>query len=278
MTQVWQGDAVIAVTRVQAGPCLAIQVKTSAKDGYEAVQVGYGEKKEKNIKKPQLGNLKKLGTNGNKDKIYSRYLKEFRWDKSKDGEKAELKPGDIIDASIFAAGDTVRVTGISKGRGFQGVVKRHGFHGQDKTHGNKDQLRMPGSIGATGPAHVFKGQKMPGRMGGDKTTVANLEIIEVDQENNILLIKGAVPGARSGLLLIQGEGRMEARSQKSEVKKDKEEKVKKEENEKAEEAAMSEDKKTEEKKVDKKEVRKKNENIEEVVVEANKKLNEEHVD
>jgi len=202
MTQVWQDDQVIAVTRVQAGPCTVLQIKTDKKDGYSAVQVGYGEKKKKNIAKPQRGHMAKC-------KINSRYLREFRCsDLVKD-----LNVGDMIDVSTFEPGDIIQVTGISKGKGFQGVVKRHGFHGQDKSHGTKDQLRMPGSIGATGPAHVFKGQKMPGRMGGEQVTVKGLEVVEVDKKDNILLIKGAVPGARNGLVLIQGEGELKVASQ-----------------------------------------------------------------
>ncbi|MCK4554468.1 50S ribosomal protein L3 [Candidatus Parcubacteria bacterium] len=201
MTQVWQGDKVVAVTRVQAGPCIIAQVKTDEKDGYSAVQVGYGKRQKKNIKKPQLGHLKKLDN--------FRYLREFRFTPKNAKERQdeiELKRGDKIDVGSFAVGDKIQVTSTSKGKGFQGVVKRHGFHGQDKTHGTKDQLRMPGSIGATGPAHVFKGQKMPGRMGGDRVTVKGLEVVEVDQENDVLSVKGAVPGARNGLVLISGEG------------------------------------------------------------------------
>ena len=200
MAQVWRGEAQVAVTRVQAGPCAVVQIKTNNKDKYEAVQIGFGEKKEKNIKKPQAGHLKNLGN--------FRYLKEFRT------EPGDLKRGDIIDINTFTAGDKIKVTGISKGKGFQGVVKRHGFKGSKKTHGNKDQLRMPGSIGATGPAHVFKGQRMPGRMGNERVTTTNLEIIDVDKENNILLIKGSVPGPRNGLLLIAGEGNLIIKSEK----------------------------------------------------------------
>jgi len=217
MTQVWQGDKVVAVTRVQAGPCVVAQVKTDDKDGYSSVQVGYGERKEKNIAKPQLGHLKKLEARNTKTqkhkntKINLRYLREFRCG----GYLVKkLKIEDVIDVDSFEVGDEIQVTGISKGKGFQGVVKRHGFHGQDKTHGTKDQLRMPGSIGATGPAHVFKGQKMPGRMGGDQVTVKGLEVVEVDKENNILLVKGAVPGHRNSLVLISGEGELKVRSEK----------------------------------------------------------------
>ncbi len=211
MTQVWQGEKQVGVTKVQAGPCVVAQVKTKDKDGYEAVQIGFGERKEKNIKKPQLGHLAKLGASaqgavpasgrGQAAGRNLRYLREFKCSGA-----SELNIGDVIDVSTFDSGDNIQVTGVSKGKGFQGVVKRHGFHGQDKTHGTKDQLRMSGSVGSTGPAHVFKGVRMPGRMGGEQVTTKNLEVIEVDKENNILLIKGAVPGARNGLVLIQGEG------------------------------------------------------------------------
>lgn len=192
MTQVWQGDKVVAVTRVQAGPCVVTQVKNLEKDGYQAVQLGYGKRKEKNINKPQKGHTKGLGSFAT--------MREFRT------AGGELKTGDVINVDTFTAGDNIQVTGISKGKGFQGVVKRHGFSGSKKTHGNKDQLRMPGSAGATGPAHVFKGMRMGGRMGGDQVTVKNLEIVDIDKENNILLIKGAVPGARNGLILVSGAG------------------------------------------------------------------------
>jgi len=201
MTQVWRGEDAVAVTRLQVGPCAVVQVKSKEKDGYSAVQLGFGERKEKNIKKPQKGQMKGLGN--------FMYLREFVM------ENEELKRGDKIEANSFTAGDMVQVTATSKGKGFQGVVKRYGFKGQSKTHGNKDQLRMPGSIGATGPAHVFKGKKMPGRMGGGQVTTKNLEIIEVDVENNILFIKGAVPGARNGLVLISGEGELKIASQQT---------------------------------------------------------------
>lgn len=213
MTQIWKGNDVVAVTKVQVGPCVVTQIKNNNKDGYNAVQLGYGERKEKNIAKPQKGHLAKLktstytkameGKQNSKLKTNLRYLKEFKIE-----EDVKLNTGDVIDASTFELGDTVKVTGTSKGKGFQGVVKRHGFHGQNKSHGTKDQLRMPGSIGATGPAHVFKGVRMPGRMGGDRVSTANLEIIDIDKENNVLYIKGAVPGARNGLVLISGNGEL----------------------------------------------------------------------
>lgn len=212
MTQIWKkDDEVVAVTAVKAGPCVVTQVKTEDKDGYFAIQVGFGKKKEKNIKKPQRGHLKGLGN--------FRFLREFRCDKIEGIER-----GDVIKVDTFEEGDIIKVTGTSKGKGFQGVVKRHGFAGAPKSHGTKDQLRMPGSIGATGPAHVFKGTKMGGRTGGERATVTNLEIIKIDKENNILYIKGAVPGARGGLVLISGMG--DLKFEKVEKKEEKESEAK----------------------------------------------------
>jgi len=201
MTQIWKGDDVIAVTKISAGPCPVVQVKNDAKDGYQAMQIGFGVKKVKNIRKPQLGHLAKVSAQGEK-KVNIRTLREFRV------EGSSLHIGDIIDVTSFAVGDIIDVIGISKGKGFQGVVKRYHFHGQDKTHGHKDQERMPGSIGSTTPQRVFKGTRMGGRMGNDRVTMKNLEVIEIDKENNFLYIKGGVPGARNGLLLISGEGEM----------------------------------------------------------------------
>ncbi len=194
MTQVWNDDKVIAVTPVLAGPCVITQVKTKAKDGYEAVQIAFGTRKAKNIKKPQLGHVKNLD-------IKPAHLREFRVD-----DTAAFKVGDVISVETFVSGDPINVTGTSKGKGFQGVVKRHHFAGFRKTHGNKDQERMGGSIGAKGPAHVFKGTRMGGRMGGDRVTTTNLEVISVDNEKNIIYVKGAVPGAINGLVSIAGKG------------------------------------------------------------------------
>jgi large subunit ribosomal protein L3 len=222
MTQVWQGEKVVAVTRVKVGPCVVTQVKNEEKDGYEAVQLGFGERKEKNIKKPQKGHMKDLGNFAS--------LKEFRV------PAGELKVGDKIEASTFEVGDSIQVVGTSKGKGFQGVVKRHGFAGTNEQHGNKDQTRMPGSIGATGPAHVFKGTRMAGRMGGDKVTMKGLEIIEIDLENNTLLISGTIPGARNSLVYVSGEGELKISEVKVEEKEEKKEEVeeKKEETNKEE--------------------------------------------
>lgn len=187
MTQTWtEKGRVVPVTVIEAGPCIVTQVKTKEDDGYEAVQIGFGFKKKET--KPMKGHLKELPA--------LRTLREFR------GAPGEMKRGDTLDVSVFAPGDTVKVTGISKGKGFQGVVKRHGFHGHPPTHGHKDQERMPGAIGAGGVQHVRKGQRMAGRMGGDRVTVSNLKIVAVDKETNRLLVKGAVPGARNSFLMI----------------------------------------------------------------------------
>ncbi len=203
MTQIWQGENVVAVTKVQAGPCRIVQIKNSEKDGYEAIQVGFGKRHEKNINKPQRGHFKGLDN--------FQHIKEFRT------EPGELKRGDMIDVGTFAPGDNIQVTAVNKGKGFQGVVRKYGFKGSKKTHGNKDQLRMPGSIGATGPAHVFKGTRMGGRMGGEQTTIKNLKIAAVDIDDNTILISGAIPGARNSLVLVSGEGELVVKSEKLKV-------------------------------------------------------------
>lgn len=212
MSQVWQGDKVVAVTRVQAGPCVVVDIKNEKRDGYSAVQLGFGVRKEKNIKKPQKGHMKGLGN-------FS-VLKEFRpisKKKANSPEFVNLKKGDQIKVDTFLPGDSIQVSGVTKGKGFQGVVKRHGFAGSKKTHGNKDQLRMPGSIGATGPAHVFKGMRMGGRMGCDNQTIKNLEIVDIDMDNNIILIKGPVPGARNSLVFVKGEGEIKVQATSNQV-------------------------------------------------------------
>ena len=203
MTQIWSGDTVMAVTPVLAGPCTIVQVKSKAKDGYEALQLAFGERKEKNIKKPQLGHFKKVG-------VKPANVREFRLDNA-----ADFKAGDIVSVDTFAVGDKINVTGTSKGKGFQGVVKRHGFHGFRKTHGNKDQERMPGSVGPKGPAHIFKGMRMGGRMGGDRVTTTNLEVAAIDTEANIIFVKGAVPGAINGFVMIKGDGELKVNLKKA---------------------------------------------------------------
>lgn len=182
---------VIPITLVEAGPCQVIQKKTEEKDGYQAVQIGFEEIKEKKTKKAQKGHFKKAKI----EKNY-RYLKEFKGN--------DLKVGDIIDVSIFEKGDKVKVSGISKGKGFQGVVKRHGFHGGPASHGQKHSLRAPGSIGCSFPERVWKGRRMAGRMGNQRVTVRGLKIAEVDKEKNLLAIKGAIPGKRGTLVEIKG--------------------------------------------------------------------------
>ena len=209
MTQVWKDGDAVGVTKVEVGPCTVVQVKNDKKDGYTAVQVGYGVKKEKNIKKPQIGHFKGLDN--------FRYLKEFRIK----NEEVTLKRGDRFDISSFEVGEEINLTGVSKGKGFQGVVKRHHFAGQIKTHGTKDQVRMPGSIGATGPAHVFKGTRMGGRMGGDQVTLNGGVIIDIDVENNVLYIKGGVPGARNSLVSFNAPGDIKViEEKKEEIKKE----------------------------------------------------------
>ncbi|MFP4514606.1 MAG: 50S ribosomal protein L3 [Parcubacteria group bacterium] len=236
MTQIWNGDDVVAVTAVKTGPCFISRIKSSeGKDKYSAVQVAYGKRKEKNLKKPQLAFFKKLN-------ISPKHVQEFRITE----ELKDVKAGDEISIESFNEGDKVKVTGKSKGKGFQGVVKRHGFSGSKATHGNKDQLRMPGSIGSTGPAHVFKGMRMPGRMGNDRVSVANLEIIKVDIENNLLYIKGAVPGSRNSLVYISAEGELKLKEVKQEVKAEEKKEESKEETKeeiKQEEEIKEEDKK-----------------------------------
>lgn len=184
MSQIFdkQGD-VIPVTIVEAGPCFVAQIKTQEKDGYETVQIGCEELKSKKVKKSQ------------KEKPY-RYLKEFKTQNSK------FKIGDKIDVSIFSEEDVIKVSGASKGKGFQGVVKRHGFSGGPATHGHRHVLRRGGSIGSAFPEKVFKGKKMPGRMGGERITVNGLKIAAIDVRNNLLAISGAVPGHRGSLLEI----------------------------------------------------------------------------
>src|SRR4030095_2526053 len=192
MTSVFADDGTsISCTLIEAGPCYITAVKTIENDGYSAVQLGFQERKEKRLAKAQAKNFKK------KKLPVLRYLKEVR-----DFENiAELKVGDVLKADLFRTGETIKVTGISKGKGFQGVVKRHGFGGGSKTHGQSDRQRAPGSIGASSyPSRVFKGQRMAGRTGGTKITVRNLKIVKVIPESNLLLVKGAIPGAASGIV------------------------------------------------------------------------------
>lgn len=181
-----------AVTFVDAGPCTIISLRTPPRDGYAAVQVGYGEAKKAN--KAQIGAWKDLGK--------FRTVREFRIGES---ELSNFQAGGKIEAAIFKTGDKVEVSGTSKSKGFQGVVKRHGFKGAPATHGTKHAHRQPGSIGTRFPQHVTKGKRMAGRMGGARVTVKNLEILDVDGGQNLLVVKGAVPGKRGSVLEIKGK-------------------------------------------------------------------------
>jgi large subunit ribosomal protein L3 len=193
MTQVFmEGGEAIQVTAIEAGPCFVIQVKSKGSDGYDAVQLGFLEAKKLNA--PLAGRFKEMGK--------LRFLREFEID-----EVSSVNKGDRVDVSFLKPGDLVTVSGVSKGRGFAGVVKRHHFAGGPKTHGQSDRHRAPGSIGATTyPGRVIKGMKMAGHMGNRKVTVRNLQVVEVDPERNLLLVKGGVPGASSGLLTIKRSG------------------------------------------------------------------------
>ncbi len=193
MTQVFdeEGNA-IPVTVIKAGPCVVVQKKTPETDGYSAVQLGFEEIPEKKVNKPMLGHFKKYGVKP------MRILREFRVE-----NPDEFEVGQVIDVSIFEPGDVVDVTGWSKGRGFAGAMKRWGFQGGPRSHGSKFH-RMLGSVGQhTEPAKIWKGKKMPGRYGNERVTVRNLKVVKVDPENNLLVVKGGVPGARGGLLLIR---------------------------------------------------------------------------
>ena len=190
MTQTFRDNGRMeSVTGIEAGPCTVIQVKTKARDGYNAVQLGFGAAKR--VNSPQRGHAKGLGQ--------FRYLREFRV-----GDGEDIEVGQTVDVSLFEAGDLIDITGVSKGKGFAGVVKRHHFAGGPKTHGQSDRHRHPGSIGATSsPGRVFKGMRMAGHMGSTRVTVQHLEVVETDPARNLLLVKGAVPGAKNGLLLIK---------------------------------------------------------------------------
>jgi len=194
MTQIFDDDGnIVPVTAVKAGPCIVIQKKGKQKDGYEAVQVGLVEDKKIKLNKPIEGHLKKR-----KIKQPIKILKEFRIEKG-----AKVKEGAELKVDIFEKVNKVDVSGISKGKGFQGVIKRYHFSGGKKTHGSRFH-RKPGSIGnSASPSRVFRGKKMPGQMGNKKATVLNLELVKIDKENNILLLKGAVPGSNGGTVIIK---------------------------------------------------------------------------
>ncbi len=196
MTQIFddQGE-LIPVTLIEAGPCYVTQVKRKDRDGYTAVQLGFEEVKLKRLTRGQLSHLQK----NNVPPV--RYLREMR---VTERALADYQPGQALKADLFEQGDWVDVTGVSKGKGFAGVVKRHGFAGGHKTHGQSDRHRAPGSIGqCKTPGRVFKGKRMAGRMGGERVTVQGLKVVLVDPERNLLALRGAVPGAKEGLLMIR---------------------------------------------------------------------------
>jgi len=182
-----------ACTIIEAGPCVVTQVKTKESDGYNALQLSYGEKKEKNATKAAVNHFSKAQTTA------KRFSKEFR------DFSLEKSLGETVTVDIFAEGETIEVVGTTKGKGFQGVVKRHGFSGVGmQTHGQHDRLRAPGSIGAgTDPGHVFKNTRMAGRMGGRRVTVMNLSVVEIISDRNLLLVRGSVPGAKNGLVMVR---------------------------------------------------------------------------
>ncbi|MCL2617771.1 MAG: 50S ribosomal protein L3 [Defluviitaleaceae bacterium] len=193
MTQVFtEKGAVVPVTVLDVSPNVVTQVKTMENDGYEAVQVGFGEIREKHVTKPLGGHFKKAGVDAKK------HLREFRFENTGD-----YAAGNEIKADIFAVGDKVDVSGVSKGKGFQGAIKRHGFHRGPMSHGSKYHRHAGGMSAGTSPGKVRKGRKLPGHMGNVKVTVANLEVVRADAEKHILLIKGAVPGPKGTLLIVK---------------------------------------------------------------------------
>jgi len=195
MTQVFDDSArAIPVTAIEAGPCHVAQVRTPERDGYSAIQLAFGEVKDSKLPKPELGHLKKAGVNGGR-----RHLVELRV-----GDASQFQVGQEIRADVFEQGERADVIGTSKGKGFAGVYKRHNFGGAPASHGTERKHRTPGSVGATTtPSRVLKGRKMPGRMGHERVTVLNLEVVRADPERNLLLVKGAVPGPVGGLVVVR---------------------------------------------------------------------------
>jgi len=186
-----RGEA-IPVTVIEAGPNHVLNIRTKDRDGYEAVQIGFGDVNPKRLTKPVLGQMKGAG-------VSVRYLREMSAD-----DVSEHNVGDTLDVDLFNANDLVDVTGTSKGKGFAGVMKRHGFKGGKRTHGQSDRMRAPGSLGAgTTPGKVWKGKRMAGRMGNDRKTIQRLRVVRVDGERHLLLIKGSVPGAKNGLVYVR---------------------------------------------------------------------------
>ena len=193
MTQIFdEAGKVVPVTVIEAGPCVVTQLKTAENDGYEAVQLGFGDVSPKHTNKPMTGHFKK------NDLPFKRTLKEFRLDGI-----SNVNVGDVLKADVFAAGDVIDVSGVSKGKGFQGAIKRHNQHRLKETHGTGPVVRQAGSMGAcSSPSRIFKGKGMAGHMGAENVTVQNLVIVKIDAENNLIAIKGAIPGPKGGVVCI----------------------------------------------------------------------------
>lgn len=193
MTQIFDvAGKVVPVTVIEAGPCVVTQLKTAENDGYEAVQLGFGDVSPKHTNKPMTGHFKK------NDLPFKRTLKEFRLD-----DISNVNVGDVLKADVFAAGDVIDVSGVSKGKGFQGAIKRHNQHRLKETHGTGPVVRQAGSMGAcSSPSRIFKGKGMAGHMGAENVTVQNLVIVKIDAENNLIAIKGAIPGPKGGIVVI----------------------------------------------------------------------------
>lgn len=193
MTQIFdEAGKVVPVTVIEAGPCVVTQLKTAKNDGYEAVQLGFGDVSPKHTNKPMTGHFKK------NDLPFKRTLKEFRLD-----DISNVNVGDVLKADVFAAGDVIDVSGVSKGKGFQGAIKRHNQHRLKETHGTGPVVRQAGSMGAcSSPSRIFKGKGMAGHMGAENVTVQNLVIVKIDAENNLIAIKGAIPGPKGGVVCI----------------------------------------------------------------------------
>lgn len=199
MTQIFdEAGKVVPVTVIEAGPCVVTQLKTAENDGYEAVQLGFGDLSPKHTNKPMTGHFKK------NDLPFKRTLKEFRLD-----DISNVNVGDVLKADVFVAGDVIDVSGVSKGKGFQGAIKRHNQHRLKETHGTGPVVRQAGSMGAcSSPSRIFKGKGMAGHMGAENVTVQNLVIVKIDAENNLIAIKGAIPGAKNGVVYITDSVKM----------------------------------------------------------------------
>ncbi|NOK61016.1 MAG: 50S ribosomal protein L3 [Chloroflexi bacterium AL-W] len=193
MTQIFGPTGeVIPVTVLEVGPCVVTQIRTQDRDGYAAVQIGFGDAKSKSLTKPEQGHLAGAGR-------LVRHLREFQADNAE-----EYEVGQVLDVDLFQAGQKIDVTGVTKGRGFQGVVKRHGFRGGPRTHGQSDRLRAPGSVGAgTTPGRVWKNTRMAGRMGNQRVTIQNLDVVEIIPDKHLLLVRGSVPGAKNSLIMVR---------------------------------------------------------------------------